>query len=155
MKDIDLISEGDNFTAVNIGNFDGLLEHSYIHPKLRTEVVGKVFVGEAIHSSGTEISFQLLSPKKEISFLHKHRNHEEVYVIIKGKGQFQVDGKCFDVKEGSVVRIAPEGSRTLRNDTDNPMIYMCIQAQQGSLDSNYIFDGYRVEGEIKWDNDIK
>jgi mannose-6-phosphate isomerase-like protein (cupin superfamily) len=150
MKKIDVISEGESFTAINIGDFGGLLGHSYLHPKLKREVVGKVFVGEAIKSSGTEISFQLLPPKTEIPFLHKHRNHEEIYIIIKGEGQFQIDGICFDVKEGSVVRIAPEGKRTLRNDSDSPMIYMCIQAQQGSLNCQYIADGYRVEGDIKW-----
>jgi mannose-6-phosphate isomerase-like protein (cupin superfamily) len=151
MKKIELISEGDNFTAVNVGDFKGLPEHSYLHPKLKTEVKGKVFVGEAIRSTGTEISFQLLPPNTEISFLHKHKNHEEIYVIIKGEGQFQVDGASFDVKEGSVVRVAPEGSRTWRNNSDSPIVVMCFQAQQRSLDCQYIGDGYRVKGDIIWD----
>jgi quercetin dioxygenase-like cupin family protein len=150
MKKIDSISEGKNFTAISIGKFKELPEHSFLHPKLRKEVSGKVFIGEAINSSGTEISFQLLPPKTEIPFLHKHKNHEEIYVIIKGEGQFQVDGQCFDIKEGSVVRIAPEGKRTWRNNSDDSVIMMCIQTQQGSLDCQNIADGYRVDGEINW-----
>ena len=151
MKKIDIISEGVSYKAINIGDFEELPEHSFLHPKLGTKVIGKVFVGEAINSSATEISFQSLPPKSEIPFLHKHKNHEEIYVCIKGKGQFQVDGDCFDVKEGSVVRIAPQGIRTWRNNSDNPLIIMCIQAQQGSLDCNYIFDGFRVNDNINWE----
>lgn len=150
MKEIELISEGDNYTAVNIGDFERLSEHSLIHPKLKTEIKGKVFVGETIHSNGTEISFQLLPPKTEIAFLHKHRNHEEIYVVIRGEGQFQVDGASFDIREGSLVRIAPAGSRTWRNNSDNPIVVMCIQAQEGSLDCQFIADGYRAEVEITW-----
>ena len=150
MKKIELLSEGDNFTAINLGDFNGLPEHSYLHPKLKSEVKGKVFTGEAIRSTGTEISFQSLPPKTEIPFLHKHRNHEEIYIVLRGEGQFQVDGVSFDVKEGSMVRISPDGSRSWRNNSDNPIVMMCIQAQQGSLDCRYVADGYRSASEVNW-----
>jgi mannose-6-phosphate isomerase-like protein (cupin superfamily) len=150
MKEIEIISEGSNHTALNIGDFQDLKDYSYVHPKLNVEIPGKVFIGEALQSSGTEISFSTLPSNTEIPFLHKHRKHEEIYIFLKGDGQFQVDGNNFRIKEGSVVRVSTEGMRSLRNDSEYPLTYICIQAQQESLTSKYVSDGYRVEGKIDW-----
>jgi mannose-6-phosphate isomerase-like protein (cupin superfamily) len=104
-----------------------------------------------LKSTGTEISFNILPPNTDIPFLHQHKTHEEVYIILKGTGQFQVDGNIFNIKEGSIIRVAPDGKRSCRNNSDNPMIYMCIQAQQNSLGDYVVFDGFRTRGEIPWD----
>jgi mannose-6-phosphate isomerase-like protein (cupin superfamily) len=83
-------------------------------------------------------------------FLHQHREQEEIYVFMKGSGQFQVDDTIFDVSEGSIIRIAPEGRRTYRNNSENPLIFMCIQCQAGSFNNYFVEDGFRSEGEINW-----
>jgi mannose-6-phosphate isomerase-like protein (cupin superfamily) len=152
MKKIKVTTEGTNYSAMDLGEFEGLMEYSYLHPKLNQEVKGKVFVGELLKATGVEISFQILRPDTAIPFIHKHNLHEEVYIILKGSGQFQVDQQCFNVKEGSIVRIAPEGERTLRNNSIAPLIFMVIQSQAGSLDQHFIFDGYRVKRKIAWDD---
>ncbi|MGE5363621.1 MAG: cupin domain-containing protein [Bacteroidota bacterium] len=155
MKKTEIISEGKNYSAVDLGNLDQLMDHSFLHPKLNVEVKGKVFTGEAVNATGSEVSFQILPPGAEISFLHKHRAHEELYVFLKGSGQFQVDGNVFNIKEGSVVRISPEGSRSWKNSSaEEPMIFMVIQTMAGSLDNYAVEDGYRVDGKIEW-NDNK
>ena len=151
MKNVVVTSEGKNYSTIDLGDFDNLMDYSFLHPRLKSEVKGKVFIGEILKSTGTEISFQILSPNTEIPFLHQHKNHEEVYIILKGTGQFQVDGNIFNIKEGSIIRVAPDGKRSCRNNSDNPMIYMCIQAQQNSLDNYVVFDGFRTRGEIPWD----
>lgn len=145
MKKPTTIAEGENYTALALGDWDDLGDYAYLHPKLNVEIAGKVFVGEALKSSGAEISFQLVPPRTELSFFHKHRLHEEIYLIIKGSGQFQVDNDLFEVREGSLVRVATDGSRTWRNNSPDPMVLMVIQTQQGSLDSHYIADGFRVK----------
>ncbi|MBN2522982.1 MAG: cupin domain-containing protein [Bacteroidales bacterium] len=150
MKKVKIISEGENYTAIDIGEFDKLMGYSYLHPKLHHIVKGKVFIGETVKSSGTEISFQILPPATDIGFLHKHKNHEEIYIFIKGKGQFQVDGNILDVKQGTIIRVSADGSRTWRNNSDAEMIIMVIQSQEGSLDSHFIADGFRTKGEISW-----
>lgn len=150
MKTMEKISEGKNYSAINIGSLDELMEHSYLHPKLKMEVKGKVFVGDALRTTGSEISFQILPPNAVIPFLHKHNTHEEVYVFLKGKGQFQVDEDVFDIQEGSVIRISPQGSRSWRNNSDGTMVFMVIQSRDGSLSDHFVDDGYRVEGELAW-----
>lgn len=110
-----------------------------------------MFVGELLESSGAEISFQELSPKTTIPFLHQHNNHEEIYIFLNGFGKFQVDDDCFDIKVGTIVKVSPKGKRTLRNSSEKPLVYMVIQTRINSLTDRYISDGFRAEGEIKID----
>jgi len=150
MKEIKIMSEGDNYTAIDLGEFDSLKEYSYLHPKLNQEIPGKVFIGEALKTTGAEISLQVLPPDTEIPFLHGHRKHEEIYIFLKGCGEFQVDNVVFKIKEGSIVRIAPEGKRTWRNNSNESMTFMVVQTQAGQLDSHYIDDGFRINEDVIW-----
>ncbi len=151
MKNLQISSEGKNYSAIDLGEFDNVSDYSFMHPKLKTEIKGKVFVGEILKATGTEISFQILQPNTDIPFLHQHKDHEETYIILKGTGQFQVDGSVFTVKEGSIIRIAPDGKRSFRNNSSDPMIIMCIQSRLNSLQNYSVFDGFRTKGEIPWD----
>ncbi len=146
---IKTISEGTNYKAIDIGTLDNLSNYSFIHPRLGHTVESKLFVGEHLKSTGSEVSFMELPAKTAVSFLHKHKKHEEIYIFLKGTGQYQVDEDVFPIKEGSIIRVSPNGSRTLRNDSENGMIYMVIQSVAGTLNGYNITDGYRIEGEIK------
>lgn len=150
MSKIEKIADNRNYSAVNIGALDQLMEHSLTHPVSKQQIEGKVFLKDATQASGTEISFQVLPPKTELPYFHKHKQNEETYIIIKGEGNFQVDDDCFPVQEGSVIRVAPDGARGLRNSSDHPMIYMVIQSKQGSLEQYSTTDGERVEYKSKW-----
>ena len=143
------ISEGKNHKAINIGRLDKLNDHTFIHPLFKTETKGRLFVGELLRTTGAEISFRDLPEKTTISFLHKHHEHEEIYIVLKGYGKFQVDEDVFDIEEGSVIRVDVDGNRTLSNTSNESMIYMVIQAQRNSLKGYDVSDGYRTEGEIK------
>src|ERR1035437_4293527 len=137
MKTVKTTSEGINHNAIDLGKLDQLMDYSYMHPKRHQEVKGKLFVSEMLKSTGAELSFTTIPPKTEMPFLHQHNKHEEIYVFLKGSGQFQVDESVFDVSEGSV-RISPNGKRTYRNNSVNPLIFMCIQCQAGSLASFFV-----------------
>ncbi len=150
MKTVKIKSEGKNHVAIDLGQVDQLMDYSYLHPKRHQEVKGKVFVGEILKSTSAEISFTVIPPKTEMPFMHQHKNHEEIYVILKGSGQFQVDDSIFDVSEGSVIRISPDGKRIYRNNSDHPLTFLCVQNQAGTLDSFNVEDGFLAEGEILW-----
>jgi len=150
MKGIKNISGNKNYSAVSIGSLTELMNHSTIHPKLNTEINGKVFLKEATKATGTEISFQILPPDSDLGYFHIHDQNEETYIILKGSGEFQVDEECFPVSEGSIIRISPEGKRCLRNSSDSPLIYMAIQSKENSLEQWSTGDGKRVNCESKW-----
>lgn len=150
MKIIELISENKNYKAVNLGCLDELMEHGLIHPKSGEEIRGKVFLKEATKATGTEISFNSLPSNTSLSYFHIHNEDEETYIILKGKGDFQVDNDCFPIEEGSVIRVAPAGVRGMRNSSDEPMIYIVIQSKADSLKQYSSVDGERVEHKAKW-----
>lgn len=150
MKEIKTIVEEKNYTAVDLGNLDELMEYSLIHKVNKNKIEGKVYLKEVTKATGSEISFNSLAPKTEQPYFHIHNKNEETYIIVKGYGYFQVDGNCFEIKEGSVIRVAPEGIRGIRNDSDETMTYIVIQSKENSLDEYSTDDGTRVEFNPKW-----
>ncbi|WP_423127381.1 cupin domain-containing protein [Gaoshiqia sp. Z1-71] len=150
MKKVEMISENKNYIAVNVGKLEDIETYSLIHPKLRTEIKGKVFLKEPTKSTGTEISFTTIAPKSELGYFHMHYKDEETYIILKGSGYYQVDDDCFPIQEGSVIRVAPEGVRSLCNTSAENMVYICIQAKENSLEEYTTEDGKRIASAPKW-----
>jgi len=150
MKEIEKLSENSYYTAVDLGNLNNLMEYSLIHPVNKRLIEGKVFLKDATQATGTEISFNSLAPKSEQPYFHIHRKNEETYIILKGSGFFQVDEDCFGIKEGSVIRVAPQGKRGICNSSDETMIYMVVQSKENSLEEHTTADGERLPVEPKW-----
>ncbi len=150
MKNIKKIKENENYTAVDLGDLDKLMEYSLIHKVNKQKIEGKVFIKEATNATGTEISFNSLAAKTQQPYFHIHYKNEETYIILKGYGFFQVDGEYFKIKEGSVIRVAPAGVRGIRNDSDETMIYMVVQSKENSLEEYTTDDGERVTFDPKW-----
>ena len=98
-------------------------------------VEGKIFLGQELGMTGAEVSLQCLAAGEDAPFLHSQNTHEEIYVIISGKGEYEVDGEKMAVSEGSVIRVAPAGVRALRNTSDNEMVMMCIQYEAKPITS--------------------
>lgn len=150
MKQSEKISESTNFSAISLGNLDDLMKYSLVHPVNKRLIEGKVFLKDATKATGTEISFNSLPPKTEQPYFHIHRKNEETYIILKGSGYFQVDEDCFNIKEGSVIRVAPQGKRGICNSSEEPMIYIVIQSKENSLEEHTTADGERLPCEPKW-----
>lgn len=132
MKELEVLGEGANFTAVSAGSFEELGGFELPMGGGAT-VKGKVFTGAALKSTGMEMSLQTMAPGQESPFVHAHRKHEELYMVIKGEGEFKVDDKVFPIAEGSLVRIAPAGKRSLRNTGEGNLVVMCIQYMADSF----------------------
>jgi len=150
MKEIEKLSENAFYTAVNLGDLDDIMDYSLVHPVNKRLIEGKVFLKDPTNATGTEISFNSLAPHSEQPYFHIHRKNEETYIIIKGFGFFQVDEDCFEIKEGSVIRVAPQGKRGISNSSDETMIYMCVQSKENSLEEYTTKDGERIPYEPKW-----
>lgn len=144
------LAENKNFTAVNIGRLDEVKNYSLIHPKSGKEVKGKLFLKDETQSTGTEISFTFIPPHSEIGYFHIHNKDEETYLILSGEGYYQVDDDCFPIQQGSVIRVAPEGVRSIANSSDEDLVYICVQSKQNSLEEHTSDDGERLPYEAKW-----
>lgn len=149
MKQIEKIAAGTNFTAVDAGKLNELGEYVLeLSPEIR--IPGKVFGGAAVSATGAEFSFQQFAPHTETGFLHTHKNHEELYFFLGGKGEFQVDGEVFPIGEGSVVRVAPAGRRSVRNNGDEPLTMLCVQYTAATFTEKDALDGDILGKPVKW-----
>lgn len=150
MKQPEKISENKNYTAINIGSLEDIMSYALIHAKTGKEVKGKVFLKEPTNATGTEISFTVIPPESELGYFHIHNKDEETYIILKGSGYYQVDDDCFPIQPGSVIRVAPEGVRSLCNTSKEEMLYICVQSKEKSLEEHTTDDGKRIPVTPKW-----
>lgn len=149
MKKVEKISEGINYSSVNVGKYGDLADYTLVIAP-GVEIPGKVFVAEELRSTGAEVSFTTMPAGSGVDFLHTHKNNEELYIILKGNGEYQVDGNIFPVSEGSVVRVSPEGKRSYRNTGDDPLVMICIQSKNNSLDGLSVSDGELLNEAVVW-----
>jgi mannose-6-phosphate isomerase-like protein (cupin superfamily) len=142
VSDIAKVS-GKNFTLAQLGDLENLDQYG-------ERMKGKLFLKDILNLTGMEVSMNKLPAGKQIPFYHKHKNDEELYIFIKGQGQFQIDGETLDVREGTVIRVAPEGSRIWRNNSNEDLYFIVIQAAQNSLNAWTATDGIIEEKPITW-----
>ncbi|MER3435392.1 MAG: cupin domain-containing protein [Leptolyngbya sp. ERB_1_1] len=142
---------GENFTIVDLGELEALDQFVFEAPEVKIKREGKVFLKDLLHLTGAEISINKLPAHESIPFYHKHQQNEEIYIFLKGTGEFQVDGKNFPVGEGSIVRIDPAGERCLRNCAETQLYYVVIQVKAGSYSGRTIQDGVAVRKRVVWD----
>ena len=95
---------------------------------------GKAFLHDALELTSCEISVNAVPKGFKVPFNHRHKQNEEVYIVLKGEGIITVDGEAVNVKEGSAVKIMPEASRTIENTSDGIFEFICVQAKSGSLE---------------------
>ncbi len=149
MKQIETVANATNFSAINVGKLNELGEYVLeLGPEVK--IPGKVFGGVALNATGGDFSFQVFQPGTETGFLHTHKTHEELYFFLSGAGEFQVDGQVFPVEEGSVVRVAPDGKRSVRNNGTMPLIMLCVQYRGNTMTADDATDGVILQEPVKW-----
>jgi len=123
------------YSITEIGSFDS---------------IKRVTLKEKLGLTGAEVSVNRLPAGTESSFSHAHKRNEEIYIFTSGTGMFWIDGDKIPVQTGSAVRIAPSGVRAIKADSSADLIYICIQADEGSLVQATREDGIRSEQRPDW-----
>jgi len=111
---------------------------------------GRVTLHKELALTGSEVSINELPPGVSVPFVHSHKRNEEIYIVVKGKGRFYVDGDEFEVAEGSVIRVDPAGQRCITADSQTPIRYVCIQTEAKSLVQFTEADGVILETKPSW-----
>ena len=91
--------------------------------------------------TGAEISINRLPAGACVPFVHAHRQNEEIYGILSGKGFITIDGEKIELQAGDWLRIAPDGKRQISAASDSPIGFICIQVKAGSLEGYTMTDG--------------
>lgn len=140
---------GKNFTVVNSGTMSDWQNNVIERPDGR-KVSGKKFLKDELQTTGCEMSINSLPPGASVPFYHAHKENEELYIFLSGKGQMEVDGEVFDVGEGTIVRVAPAGERIWRNNGDVPVTCVVLQVREGSLRQHSAGDGIITDKKVAW-----
>ena len=85
--------------------------------------------------TGAEISINNLPAGGSVPFIHSHKNNEEIYGILSGKGKVVIDGETVELAAGDWVRISPAAKRQFFAAEDTAIGFICIQVKENSLES--------------------
>lgn len=84
--------------------------------------------------TGAEISLNRLPAGASVPFVHSHRQNEEIYGVLGGKGTAVLDGESVALTAGDWLRVSPAAKRQLFADKNEELCYLCIQVKEGSLE---------------------
>ena len=104
-----------NYTKTNIGN------------------EGRTELHETLALTGAEISVNQLPAGANVPFVHSHKNNEEIYGILSGKGKAVIDGEEIELSAGDWLKIAPAAKRQFFAASDSGITYVCVQVKENSL----------------------
>ena len=104
-----------NYTKTNIGN------------------EGRTELHEMLGLTGAEISINRLPAGAGVPFVHLHRNNEEIYGILEGKGKVVIDDEEIALSAGDWLRISPKAKRQFSAAADEGIAFVCIQVKENSL----------------------
>ena len=96
----------------------------------------------SIKNTGAEISINELPAGAGVPFVHSHRQNEEIYGILAGKGRAVIDGEEVELAAGDWLRVAPAAKRQFSAAADSGIKYVCIQVKQNSL------EGYTADDAV-------
>lgn len=84
--------------------------------------------------TGAEISINNLPAGAGVPFVHSHKNNEEIYAILTGKGKAVIDGETVEFAAGDWIRISPAAKRQFFASEDTAISFACIQVKENSLE---------------------
>ena len=94
---------------------------------------GRVELHEKLSLTGAEISINQLPAGASVPFVHSHKNNEEIYGILSGKGKAVIDNETIELTAGDWLRISPAAKRQFFASQQSDITYVCIQVKENSL----------------------
>lgn len=94
-----------------------------------------IVLHDKLSLTGAEISINNLPAGASVPFVHAHKNNEEIYGILSGKGKVVIDGETVALAAGDWVRISPAAKRQFFAAEDTAIGFICIQVKENSLES--------------------
>ena len=94
---------------------------------------GRVELHEKLSLTGAEISINQLPAGASVPFVHSHKNNEEIYGILSGKGKAVIDNETIELTAGDWLRISPAAKRQFFASQVSVITYVCIQVKENSL----------------------
>jgi uncharacterized cupin superfamily protein len=95
-----------DYTVVNLKEVEDQAPKFGLSPQLEARMA-RVALG--LQNSG--ISYQRIAPNFRVPFGHKHKNQEEVYVLVGGSARIKLEDEVVDLKPFDAVRVPKDTMR--------------------------------------------
>jgi uncharacterized cupin superfamily protein len=74
------VTSGSNYSATTVASLEPLLGKIYSKSEISGEVGEKVFLGDQLKMTGSEVSYGVFPPGGQSPFFHSHKKNEEIYI---------------------------------------------------------------------------
>ncbi len=111
------------------------------YQKMNVSGTERVELHDKIGLTGAEISVNVLPAGACVPFVHAHKQNEEVYIILEGRGRMVLDGESVELSANDYLRVSPAAKRQIFAAADSAIKYICIQTKAGSLENYTATDG--------------
>ena len=102
--------------------------------KVNVSGTDRVELHDMLGLTGAEISVNFMPAGAGVPFVHAHKQNEEIYIILEGKGCMEIDGEKVALEANDFLRVSPEAKRQLSANDNSSIKYLCIQVKSGSLE---------------------
>jgi mannose-6-phosphate isomerase-like protein (cupin superfamily) len=96
-----------DYTVVNLKEVEDQAPKFGLSPQLEARMA-RVALG--LENSG--VSYQRMAPNFRVPFGHKHKNQEEVYVLVSGSARIRLEDEVVDLKPFDAVRVPKDTMRS-------------------------------------------
>ena len=108
------------------------------YSKTHTAYESRTELHDTLNLTGCEISKNTLCEGTNVPFVHSHKNNEEIYYIVSGKGYALLDNEKVELNEGDFIKVNPICKRQIFAKTK--LTYICIQVRTNSLEGYTLTD---------------
>jgi mannose-6-phosphate isomerase-like protein (cupin superfamily) len=112
LRDVEDMAEGQGFGDVQ--------EARFAHGDLNAEHTG--------------VSLQRVKPNKKLAFAHRHKEMEEIYVVLTGSGRIKLDDAIEEVGPLDAIRIGPSVVRSLEAGDEGLEVLMFSPRAKGDAE---------------------
>ncbi len=84
-------------------------------------------VSKGLEAKHIAMSLSVIKPGQRVSH-HRHREAEEIYLLVKGRSQVLVDNETFDVEALTALCFPPETMRSVANNSEDDALWIFIGA---------------------------
>jgi mannose-6-phosphate isomerase-like protein (cupin superfamily) len=86
------------------------------------------------------ISYQRIAPNFRIPFAHKHKNQEEVYVVVSGSVRMKVEDEVLELKQWDAVRVHKDTMRSFEGGPEGAEVIAIGAPNTGPGDAEMVND---------------
>lgn len=80
------------------------------------------FVSKALELEHAGLSYQRLGPNYRIPFGHRHKEQEEIYIVVSGGGRMKLDDEVVELRQWDAIRVAATTTRSFEAGSEGAVL---------------------------------